>query len=106
MFTQDHINKLASIILIGKENAMTAKQIAIRMGFNSSGTQQDTRKLIRQANNQGIFILSSSKGFWISNNEQEVEEYVDSLWLRSAQISQRAKNITTWWLNSHPEEAK
>jgi hypothetical protein len=82
MFNQNDINRLLQIIPVGKQNAITAPIIAQALGYSTGGNQVKTRRLIDYAIDNGNVILSSSavmpKGYWISDDEQEVRTYIQS----------------------------
>lgn len=106
MFTQTDINNLLAIIPVGRNNAITARVIAQGLGCPVGGNQVRTRQLIGFAIDNGSIILSSSarrpKGYWISNDVNEVRQYIHSLRNRANEINDRANNLRTGWNNSNP----
>lgn len=106
MFNQNDINVLVQIIPNGKQNAITARLIAQRLGYPVGGNQVKTRGLIDYAIDNGIVILSSSgrvpKGYWISTDRQETLDYIDSLRNRANEITDRANNLRNGWNNINP----
>ena len=69
---------------LGKENAITNNNLVNRMsklGF-SSVTPERMRKLINHIRLYDLLndcLVASSKGYYISNDEKEISEYIDSL---------------------------
>ena len=68
---------------LGRENAITNKNLVNRMskrGF-SSITPERMRKLINHIRIYDLLdcLVASSKGYYISNNEKEISDYIDSL---------------------------
>lgn len=68
---------------LGKENAITNNNLVNRMsklGF-SSITPERMRKIINHIRifDQLACLVASSKGYYISNDEQEISAYIDSL---------------------------
>lgn len=99
MFDQTDINNLLAIIPVGRNHAITAREIAQRLGYPVGGNQVKTRQLIDFAIDNGSIILSSSarppRGYWISDNIAEVREYIRSLRNRAEEINERADNLRT-----------
>jgi len=106
MFNQNDINTLVQIISNGRQNAITADNIAQRLGYPVDGNQVKTRELIGYAIDNGTVILSSSsqapKGYWISTDRQETLDYLDSLENRADEITDRANNLRNGWNNINP----
>jgi hypothetical protein len=68
---------------LGRENAITNKHLVNRMnalGF-SSITPERVRKLINHIRIYDLLdcLVASSKGYYISNDEKEISDYIDSL---------------------------
>ncbi len=68
---------------LGRENAITNNNLVNRMsklGF-SSVTPERMRKLINHIRIYDLLdcLVASSKGYYISNDEKEISEYIDSL---------------------------
>ena len=101
MFDLSDINNLLSVIPVGRNNAITARTIALRLRYPVGGNQVKTRQLIDFAIDNGSIILSSSarvpRGYWISDDANEVREYIRSLRNRANQINDRADNLRTGW---------
>lgn len=102
--SNSEIQRLLEIIPFGKENAMHAEDIAVSMGYPVGGNQVETRQLIRSAIQQGNIILSTPKdGYWRSKTKQEVEDYIDSLQNRAAEIITRSTEIKNAWNRVNPD---
>lgn len=64
----------------------------------------DSRQLIRSAIQQGNIILSTPKdGYWRSETKQEVEDYINSLQNRAAEIITRSTEIKNAWNRVKPD---
>lgn len=68
---------------LGKEEAITNNNLVNRMntlGF-SSMTPERVRKIINHIRIYDLLdcLVASSKGYYISNNEKEISDYIDSL---------------------------
>lgn len=69
---------------LGRENAITNNNLVNRMsklGF-SSVTPERMRKLINHIRLYDLLndcLVASSKGYYISNDEKEISDYIDSL---------------------------
>lgn len=103
MFNRNDINMLIQIIPQGRQNAITARVIAHRLGYPEGGNQVKTRSLIDFAIDNENVILSSPgripKGYWISTDRQETIDYIDSLRNRANEITDRANNLRNGWNN-------
>ena len=67
---------------LGRENAITNKHLVNKMnalGF-SSMTPERVRKLINHIRMYDLLdcLVASSKGYYISNDEKEMSDYIDS----------------------------
>lgn len=104
-FTLTDITTLLGIIPTGRTNAITAFEIAQKLGYPSDGNQVKTRQLIKFAIANGEIILSSPakvpKGYWISNDIDEVKENLSTLKSRADEITERATNLKTSWNNKN-----
>lgn len=96
--TQQEVQRLLRIIPLGKQHAIHAKDIARALNYPIGGNQVETRSLIRYAIQQGHIIISSpNKGYWRSNNKQEVSDYINALVARAADINTRGMEVKTAW---------
>lgn len=103
------INELLNILPTSKDQAITAEDIARRLGYPTNNTQVKARnELITPAIEQGHLILSTStghsKGYWLSNDKQEVKEYLASLDSRVRKTTERKINIKDTWNATHPTD--
>lgn len=96
--TLQEVQRLLGIIPFGKQHAIHAKDIARALNYPTGGNQVETRSLIRFAIRQGYIIISSSnKGYWRSNNKQEVSNYISALVNRAADINIRSMEVKIAW---------
>lgn len=96
------IQQLLNIIPFGKQNSIKAEDIARQLHLPTKGNQVETRKLIRDAIAQGYFIVSTNRGYWQSNDIQEVREYIASLRRRAQNVINRSDDIRDMWNNANP----
>ena len=60
----------------GAENAIPSKQISAEVGFPMEDTQSVSRKAIwRTAEECGLPLVSCRKGYFIAQNDSEIEAY-------------------------------
>lgn len=96
--TLQEVQRLLGIIPFGKQHSIHAKDIARALNYPTGGNQVETRSLIRFAIQQGHIIISSpKKGYWRSNNKQEVSNYISALVNRAANINTRSMEVKTAW---------
>lgn len=101
--TLQEVQRLLGIIPFGKQNAIHAEDIARRLNYPIGENQVETRSLIRYAIQQGHIIISSpNKGYWRTNNKQEVSDYIQALVKRSADINTRSIAVKTAWNQANP----
>jgi len=106
-FTTQDLDNLLSVLGLGPQNALTAEQIATRLGYPTGGNQVKTRALITFAIESEYLIKSSTanpSGYWISDNKQEMSEYIESLRNRADHISERAENLRSTWNTQNPDD--
>jgi hypothetical protein len=96
------LTRLLAIIPIGKANRITALQIATQLGYETSNQQVETRQLIEYAISQGHLIVSDNRGYWITSNKGEVENYIQSLESRANETQNRADEIKNEWNSQNP----
>lgn len=97
-YTQADINTLLAILPTSKATAIHAYDIAQRLGYPVDGNQVETRGLIRFAIQSGHLILSNTRiGYWISNDVDEVKEYISSLQSRAGDTQQRSDELKDSW---------
>lgn len=62
--------------MVGKENAMTSDAIMRRLGRRPKGTNEPLRASIKQLlNEEGVPLLSNSRGFFVARDMAELEEW-------------------------------
>lgn len=76
-----NVTDYTKILPIGKENAISKNELAVLMGFSDSRTLQAD---IAKARDNGQVILSStSGGYYLPANDDEVQEFVAVLRARA-----------------------
>lgn len=89
------------ILHYGKKNSITASEIADMIGIVEDDTHAQTRALILEcAEKYELPVAANNKGYYIISNQQEYDEYMNNLDLRSAGIEIRKKIITNNWRKS------
>ena len=76
------IEKIKDILLThrGKKNAITAIEISSKLGLPLEATQSTCRKLIHKtAKFYHLPLFSSSKGFYIAQTKDELQEYNENI---------------------------
>lgn len=81
---------------IGKSKAITNAEMVERLkahGYKASGPR--IRKVIHHIRITGAVkcLMATSKGYYVSNDRKELQDYVDSLHQRADSILQIAKQI-------------
>lgn len=74
---------------IGKENAITSKEIVKAMKrYDEKFTDARLRKIVNHIRITGLIanLLASSKGYWVETDRREVAKYVKSLGQRKRAI--------------------
>ena len=82
----NNIEMLMSVIPIGKENAIHQVELAERIGT----TPDIAKVMVREARQRGMRILSSNRGYWIPENDEEVKQFV---WQMLKQAYTRIKSV-------------
>lgn len=78
-----------TILPKGKKNAISAKELAEKLGFPSVRVLQ---KNIEKARAEGVLILSSTTGgYYLPENDAEIEEFVATLRSRAIGIFKAIK---------------
>ena len=89
------------ILHYGKKNSITASEIADMIGIVEDDTHAQTGALILEcAEKYELSVAANNKGYYIISNQQEYDEYMNNLDLRSAGIEIRKKIITNNWRKS------
>lgn len=64
----------------GKENKITSKEISAKMGFPMEDTQSVSRKAIWDtAEEYGLPLVSCSRGYYLANSQEELDEYNENI---------------------------
>ena len=94
---------------LGKKNAITNKQICSRMkaiGHDVNDTR--IRKIINHIRNNNLVsvLLASSKGYWVSNDNAEIQDWIESMEGRisSMAVVKNAVKMQLEHLNSTQQE--
>ena len=78
-----------SVLPRGKKNAISAKELAEKLGFPSVRVLQ---KNIEKARADGVLILSSTQGgYYLPENDAEIQEFIDTLRSRAIGIFKAIK---------------
>ena len=81
---------------IGRENAVTSRKVCDafkQRGYEVSGAR--FRKMIRYIRDNWLIpeLVASSKGYWISESEQELVDYIYSVRQRARSIDRLADEL-------------
>ena len=71
--------------------AITAAGLGFELGFERREGSPDLRSVISELVELGFPIVSSSRGFWLTESREEIERYVDSLQGRADGIETRIR---------------
>lgn len=73
---------------VGKENAVTNKQIVEKLSSKYKITDARVRKIINYIRNKNIIpgLVASSDGYYVTNDPEELKRYISSLDQREAAI--------------------
>jgi len=91
--------------LVGKEKAMTAGQIGDQIkeyhGTTVSGPR--LRKMVNyiRINHMVPLLVASSKGYYVSDDQQEMLDYIQSLKDRAGAIQEVADSLTKQFKNQY-----
>lgn len=69
------IEKLTSVIPVGRSNAIHQKELAKRLGVKPA----DAKIMVRKARQQGLQILSGVEGYWFAADEDEKRVFVRTM---------------------------
>ncbi len=84
---------------IGRQNPLTAEDLANHFGISDGGVQVEMRNVIRAAINQGHLIGSCNRGFYFINSLNKIEHNLNSLRSRAKNILIRRRNMLNIWNN-------
>ena len=91
------LEQIREILLLhnGKKNPITSSEIARCLGIVEDDTHAQTRALILEcAEKYEVPLAANNRGYYLISNQQEYEEYMKNLDLRSDGIEQRKRIIT------------
>ncbi len=98
-------SKILSAIPKGKNNAMTAKNLSIKLGLPTNDTNFTLRKIIKvMVEEDGELIGSTTanpKGFFLINSKDELGSYLDSLEKRIEKTINRRNSLIDNWNNNN-----
>jgi hypothetical protein len=91
----DYLNDNA----LGYQNKKSSTEIRVSLNLESGGvTNEHVRDLIRDMIlNHSCLIGSCSRGYWIIQNKQELQQVCDSLENRANAVRDRANALRTSW---------
>lgn len=69
------MERLKEVIPIGKANAIHQEELARRLGVNPAGA----KRIVRKARAAGMQIMSSQCGYWITDNDADMQAYFDMM---------------------------
>lgn len=69
------MEKLLRVIPIGKENAIHQEELAALLGV----TPAAVKKMVREARQKDLEILSGRQGYWFAKDDNERREFVSLL---------------------------
>ncbi len=88
----------------GRRNPISSSQIAQTIGIIEDDTHSATRNLIYQCAQQyRIPLVATSNGYFIIENEEELNCYIANLESRVAGIQERIRFIQETWRAQHNE---
>lgn len=89
----------------GKANAITAKRISASMRYPMEDTQAISRKNIHQtAEEYNLPLLSCSKGFYIAETQEELDEYNQNIDNRINEMDRKRKLVNENYRKLHHED--
>ena len=84
---------------IGRQNSITARNLALHFNVSDGGVEVEIRNVIREAIDQNHLIGSCIRGFYLINSLEEIEHNLNSLRSRAEKILLRRRNILNNWNN-------
>ena len=87
---------------IGRQNPLTARNLAKHFGISDGGVEVEMRNIIRKAIDQGGLIGSCNRGFYIIDSLAEIEHNLNSLKSRAKNIIERRRNMMNNWNTQNP----
>ena len=89
--------QLMNFLTRGRNNPLTAREIADHFNVSDEGVEVPIRNVIREAIHDGELIGSHSRGFYIIDDEDDFHRYISSLESRRTKIANRIDNLTRNW---------
>lgn len=97
MASDDDIkNEIRKILLdhVGKENAIHSGEVADRVGVKDDDTHVRAREYLTELVEDGVPLASSTAhGYWIIENQDELDNYIGSLERRERNIENRKLKV-------------
>ncbi len=96
-FTAVEVEAVRSILRdhVGKDNAITSSEIAEKFDLDTHDSTPNTRAIIRHlVTKEGMPIAASGKGYYVIEDEEELEEYGQTLTNRADKIIERRQAVT------------
>lgn len=82
----------------GRENAISSKQIMHELGIDDAEARPNTRKLVREVIREyNLPVASTSDGYFVIDDADELEAELGSLDGRIEQIEERKRLIVAAW---------
>lgn len=73
--SKEKVDALLRIMPYGKENAVHNEVLSRQLEISRKGVKD----LVREARQQGIPIVSSTCGYWISGDKEELQDFVNRM---------------------------
>lgn len=89
----NRIETLVSLLMYGEKNAITAKQLSGYMDIPYRQTGEEVRLLVRDAIRRGELIGSSSRGFFLIENQEELFTVINKLQQRIRGLMKRRSDL-------------
>lgn len=68
----EKFKKLISVLPNKREDSSSMKELSDKLGM----TTREVRQYILEARNKGLLILSDEEGYWESDDEDEIREFI------------------------------
>ncbi|NGM62684.1 hypothetical protein G5B30_12235 [Sphingobacterium sp. SGG-5] len=105
-FTQNQRRVLLNALQVGRQNAISAKNLAAIIGFPTSSNQVKLRSLITECIElEGDLIgavTGRPAGFFLINNQHELDRYLDTLESRTRRDNDRRTALINNWNTARP----
>lgn len=104
-FTQQQRQALLNALANGRNNTISAFNLAQNLGYPTGGNQVELRSLIKECIEVDGDLIGAATGqpagFFIINTVQELESYIDTLDNRTRSDNERRTALINCW-NSNP----